>query len=811
MKGIIMAGGEGSRLRPLTCDLPKPMVPVMNRPVMTYSIELLKKYGITEIGATLQYLPQAIQGYFGDGSEYGVHLHYFIEESPLGTAGSVKNAGDFLDETFIVISGDALTDINLKRAVDFHKSHGSKATLVLKRVEVPLEYGVVVTDEDGRISRFLEKPNWGEVFSDTVNTGIYILEPEVLNYFEAGVKFDFSQDLFPMLQKDNQPMFGYISNEYWCDIGNAQTYLTAHYDMLSGRIHTPIPGHYLAEGIWTGEKVQIDEGARIEGPCYIGHYTRIRKDAYIGPYSVIGAHCDIEPRASVKRSVLWNHVLLGRDAHVRGAAICNQVELKEKTAVYEGAVIGDGCQLKAGSSVKPNVKLWPEKMVEEDTVVRNNLIWGTKVSRNLFGKDGIFGTINVDLCPQTITRMGAAFGACLKPGKRVAVSCDSSQGNNMLKYGLISGMISSGLEVFDLGQLTSPVLRYGVRHLGLDGGIHLYSLEYESRESHLHFVDKHGSNLPPSMERKIENLYVRDDFQRQSPEQMKRVHTMSDIPVFYIRNLMDGLNVDLIRKRNPRVLIASGSRIGHYLLSQVLTEVGCRVDKVAFSAISDHAPKGYDLVCRMEANCEDFVLFDEEGKPVSNTLLKVLIGLIYLKEGKGNQMPVANTVSSVMEKMAKVYDCSILRTKSSRQAVMEATVNGDLNKGTSGIRLFQLYFDGVAAFIKLVELMSKENTDLSGLLKDIPAFHVREKEIACPWDQKGRVMRSLIEEERKAGSELELFEGIRVRRDQGWALILPDSQDPVCRVYSEGVSEEYAEELAHFYEERITQISQSRR
>ncbi|MBE3101168.1 MAG: NDP-sugar synthase, partial [Firmicutes bacterium] len=384
MKGIIMAGGEGSRLRPLTCDLPKPMVPVMNRPVMSYSIELLKKYRITDIGVTLQYLPEEIQDYFQNGTDFGVHLNYFIEDSPLGTAGSVKNSGDFLDETFVVISGDALTDINLEKAIKFHKDNGSIATLILKRVEVPLEFGVVVTDEEGSIKRFLEKPNWGEVFSDTVNTGIYILEPEVLDYFEAGKKFDFSQDLFPLLLKDQRPMFGYITNEYWCDIGNSQTYLSAHYDMLSGRVNIPMPGRKTDGDIWLGENVQIHKDAKLEGPCFIGDYSKIGKDVYIGPYTVVGSNCSIDSGSSIKKSILWNHVVLGEKTAIRGAALCNKVDAANRVSVFEGAIIGDGCQLKEGSVIKPLVKIWPNKTVDEGNIIQSNIIWGTKSAKTLF-------------------------------------------------------------------------------------------------------------------------------------------------------------------------------------------------------------------------------------------------------------------------------------------------------------------------------------------------------------------------------------------------------------------------------------------
>jgi len=807
MKAIIMAGGEGSRLRPLTCDLPKPMVPLVNRPVMHYSIELLKKYGIRDIGATLQYLPDEIISYFQDGSEYGVNLKYFIEDKPLGTAGSVKNACEFLDEPFIVVSGDALTDINLKKAIDFHIQHKSKATLVLKSVRVPLEYGVVVTDDEGKIKRFLEKPNWGEVFSDTVNTGIYILEPEVLDYLEKDKKYDFSQDLFPRLLKENQPLYGYITDEYWCDIGNAQTYSSSHWDMLDGKVSLPIFGRRIMEGVWVGEGVEIDSSAHIEGPCCIGDYTRIRANACIGPYSVIGAYCDIDSDASIKRSILWDHARIGRYSEIRGAVICNKAELKEKTSLYEGAVVGEGCMLEDRASIRPGVKVWPEKTIEQGTVVQSNVIWGTRASKNLFGKDGIHGSINMDLNPQSIARMGAAFGAFLKPGKRVAVSADSSPGNNMLKYGLISGMLSTGLDVYDLGQLTTPMLRYAVRYLGLDGGVQIFAYPDNIAEGHLHFLDAKGCNLAPSAERKIENLYIRDDFQRQPPADIKRMHTLSDIPVFYIRNLVDGLDVDAIKKRSPRISITAKGRLSGYVLDAALREAGCTVVR-QLDSINGKSDEKYDLSCVLEANGEDFTLYDEQGGLIGKELRNALIGMVYMKEQRGRKLVVPSTASSIMERLADELGCSVVRSKSSRQAVMEEAFKLDRENG-SKTQLFSLYFDGIAAIAKITELISRENTCLSSLVKSIPKIHMQEREINCPWNAKGRVMRMLIEEETRAGRNIELFEGIRINHKNGWALVLPDSDDPVCRVYSEGFTEEYAEELAGFYGRRIAEISRS--
>jgi mannose-1-phosphate guanylyltransferase/phosphomannomutase len=244
MKAIIMAGGEGSRLRPLTCARPKPMVPIVNRPCMEHIVSLLRSQEIREIGVTLQYLPEEIRNYFGDGKDFGVNLHYYIEDVPLGTAGSVENAASFLDETFIVISGDAVTDCSLQEAVAFHKERGALVTIVLTEVTCPLEYGVVITTKEGRITRFLEKSGWEEVFSDQVNTGIYILEPEVLDYIEANQQVDFSKDVFPKLLAMGKDMYAIvIKGKYWCDIGMTHTKVIQGIHMVqrSRRAVCPIP------------------------------------------------------------------------------------------------------------------------------------------------------------------------------------------------------------------------------------------------------------------------------------------------------------------------------------------------------------------------------------------------------------------------------------------------------------------------------------------------------------------------------------------------------------------------------------------
>lgn len=309
MKAVIMAGGSGTRLRPLTSNLPKPMVPVMNKPMAEHIVELLKEHNMRDIIFTLFYLPDAIRDYFSDGSDFGCKISYSTEQGrPLGTAGCVKAIQDQLDDTFVVISGDGLTDIDLSAAVKFHKEKKSKATIVLKRVENPLDYGVVIVDNDHKVQRFVEKPGASEIFSDTVNTGIYILEPEVLLYVVMGREQDFSNDLFPLLLLRNEPLYGYVADGYWCDIGNLQMYRQAHQDVLDGKMNLKIKYPQIQDRVWVGQGTQIDATVKLTPPIMIGENCRIGRDTELEAYTCIGDNVVVQEKVKMKRQIGRAHV-----------------------------------------------------------------------------------------------------------------------------------------------------------------------------------------------------------------------------------------------------------------------------------------------------------------------------------------------------------------------------------------------------------------------------------------------------------------------------------------------------------------------
>src|SRR5689334_6786874 len=293
------------------------MLPIANAPMMEHIVRLLAKHGFDDIVVTVAFLANHIRNYFGDGSEFGVRMRYATEETPLGTAGSVRNAIDQLDETFLVIAGDVLTDIDLGEIVADHRKHEAFASIGLKRVENPVEFGIVITREDGSIERFLEKPTWGQVFSDTVNTGIFVLQPEIFDWIDEGVPVDFSSEVFPALLDAGKPIFGSVMEGYWEDVGTLDAYVRAHQDVLDGRVELDVPGFQLSEGVWLGDGAEVHPEARIQGPALIGPNCRIEAGATVGEYTVLGANVNVGSDAFLQRSVVHDNSYLGSQVRLR--------------------------------------------------------------------------------------------------------------------------------------------------------------------------------------------------------------------------------------------------------------------------------------------------------------------------------------------------------------------------------------------------------------------------------------------------------------------------------------------------------------
>jgi len=809
VKAIIMAGGEGSRLRPLTCNLPKPMVSIMNRPVMEHTINLLKQYGITDIGITLMYHPQHIKDFFGNGKNFGVNITYFIEETPLGTAGGIKSAQSFLDETFIVISGDSLTNLNIAKAIDFHKQKSSIATLILTKVAVPLDYGVVLTNDDGSVTGFLEKPSWGEIFSDTVNTGTYILEPGIFNYIEPNRNTDFSRDIFPLLLSSSKRMFGYITSDYWCDIGDIRSYVKSHCDILDKKIRIDFDGVQIKKNVWVGSGTIIESNAEINGPCIIGNNCKIGNGTLIDNYTIIGNNTTIEDDVSVVRSIIWDNCYVGYGSELRGAILCNQVNLKHYVSVFENAVIGEACRIHERVIIKPDIKIWPKKTIESFAIIDRNMIWGSKHSNKIFGENGISGIINVDISPEFATRLGAAYGSQFKIGSKVVVSSTNSNSARMFKHAFISGILSVGVEVYNMSSLLTPIARFAIGFLAVEGGIHIKTDIENENMVRVDFMDARGASISRFNERKIENSFFKEDFKRCSAEQISRLNNITDFSNYYMRSMNSKANISMIREKNLKVCVFSQSEYVLSIVVSMLNDLNCTANSFLYNSddtdldaligrISDTAS---DFAAVIDKNGENITLVDKTGKVIKDDLFQAFAALMIFKTTPNSTFYVPITASEVIDKLASKYNGVVKRTKNCSQAVMDEILNNTTVKYPEHLILS---FDAIAGLINIIEYICMSNTTLSQIISEIPDFFIVRKNIHCPWELKGSVMRTIINEQK--GKRIELLDGIKLYTNQGWVLILPDADKPIFKIITESDSQIESESLCEKYYNLLERI-----
>jgi len=824
MKAIVMAGGKGTRLRPLTCKQPKPMVPVAGRPMIGYILELLKKYQFTEIGMTLFYLPEVIVNYFGDGREFGVSIRYFIEETPLGTAGSVKNAEAFLGETFLVISGDALTDINLAEALAFHRACRALVTIVLTRVANPLEYGVVITAEDGRIKRFLEKPGWGEVFSDTVNTGIYLIEPEVFRYYEKNKAVDFSKDLFPLLLQAGAPLYGFVAGGYWSDVGNLAQYRQANYDLLDGKLAFSPPGAEIAPGLWVGEGTELAPDCVVEGPVVLGKYVRIGHKAHLGKYSVIGDYSWVGEEASLKKAILWNHTYVGYRTEIRGAILAHHTHLKAGVSVYEGAVLGEGCTVGAKTLIRPEARTWPDKYLESGSVLASSLVWGNRWGSTLFGRQGIVKTANREFTPEFAAKLGVALGTVLRENSRVVVATDHFPVAQKLKGALASGLLGTGIHLLDLGVMATPVTRQAVVALKAAAGLQLRISPAAPDDLLVECFDDQGLNINRDFERKIEQAFFAEEFRRAPVERLGEVTTVTDIFPRYLESILKATASDRIRAAGFKAVagVEAPTDPAEAWLTQVLAALGCAVSSFPLAAggsgrsgrewqeailpalAARVRQAGADFGALLVHNGEGLLLVDGEGTPVREEQLTALLVLAALKRTGAGTIPLPVTVPLFIEEMVKANRGRVVKTKASPRGLMEKMAEARLFPTADGQGCFQAAYDGFYALAVILELMAGEEKSLAALLRLLPPFYTTRKQVDCSWEAKGRIMRHLFEENK--GKAIEIVDGLKVYHEQGWALVLPDAEEPAFQIFSEAVSPEAAEELAAFYTGRITAL-----
>lgn len=763
MKAVIMAGGEGSRLRPLTCDMPKPMARLCGRPILEYILELLSRNGFDEAVLTLGYMPHVIREHFPEERYGTIKLQFCEEKTPLGTAGGVKNAAGDMTDDFLVISGDALCDFDLKSAVDFHKKSGAAVTIVVTRVKDPREYGLVNMDESGNVTGFTEKPAWTGVTTDLANTGIYIINPQVLALIPENRSFDFANHLFPRMLSEGMILKAYEAEGYWCDIGDLTSYRQCQQDMLSGQVHIPMPRE-AGNGIYGNLP---EKGTyKIFPPVYLGQRVRIGQDAVIGPNTIIDDGCEIGANARIRSSVLLPRVMVDSCVRMTGSTVCSGSTIESDASLYEGSTLGSHSHIGQSAEILPGVSVWPGKHIEAGTKVSENVRVG-EARREYFDDEGISGQAGVEITPEFCCRLGAAIGS-LKNAQRIGIGYGDSIAAKAMHYAILSGLMETGVQVWDFGKLLESQIHFAASFCGLSacvwtGGVDSCTIKV---------FDHDGLPIPRKLEREIESCLVKGEAIRCHAEHYRDAADMNGFYLLYQQELYrcapDGLG---------------GIKAKFYCDN----EEGERLFRDTFIRLGGQQEETVQLF--VSADGRQVSAKDEKNRSISEeTMLAIGCLTAFMKN---QSVAVPFDAPKVIDACAEKYGQQCRRYFNLSDGTDEEI--RQMAKGQFWLR------DGMMLALHILNTMKQQNCQLADLADQIPAFATQVHYYTLH-QSPSSVMEKLSTISENAPQGIQIKSGNTVIR------IWPQKRGKALRITAEAANAEIAEELCGDIQSKITDL-----
>ncbi len=831
MKAVVVAGGEGTRIRPLTLQRPKPLVPLVNRPILAHLVRQLRTYGVTELRLTLRHMAALIQDFFQLHPYDDIQVNYVVEESPLGTAGNLKTAVQDWTEPFLVVSGDGLTDLDFRQLYEAHRASGAEVTINLHRVEETHDFGVVLTNEHHEVYDFVEKPRPSEQTSNTVNTGIYVINPSVLDLVPDGQEFDFSLDLFPAMLRQGRRIAGHIMDGYWCDVGNTDSYLQASQDILQGKVGLRDPlGQEIAPGIWTGDNVSIHPDAVLHGPLYIGHDVQIGPHTVIEGPTVIRQFTQVEQHARVTHAVIWRNSYLGPSSRVSGAIIGRQCSVGAHAILSEGCVVGDGCVLEEGAILMPHVRLWPHKRILRRSTVRESIVWGKQGRRDLFRGYTISGQTNLDLTSESAARIGVALGSCLAKEAQVAMNRDVHRASRMIKRALISGLVASGIDILDLGSVAMPVLRHFVRGQAASG-VHVRVNPDDSHPQSLvvQILEQDGSNLGKTMERKVEAGFFQENFRRVGMDDLGGIAYVPNVLEAYTTDFLSKVFAMPLRREPFKLVVDYANGLAADVMSDLLARF--RIETVPLNSLVQEDQLFVDQAMRdrkhkelaqivtavhahlgvmFDVTGEIIRLVDDQGTILSPWQADALFLDAALHNHPYSRVVFPDHMPQAYTAIAQRYGATIIHSKSDIHNLMATAASGDVlvalnGKGNFIFPFFHPAPDPMMATFKLLEYLAVRQEQASQIVAGLPPLNYMQTEVEVPWAQKTGVMSQL--NVNYQADYIDSLEGLKIRTGaEAWVHLQPSSVEPAIEITVDTPTPEQSHMLLEGFRHTVQQL-----
>ncbi|WMJ24133.1 sugar phosphate nucleotidyltransferase [Paludicola sp. MB14-C6] len=763
IKACIMAGGKGTRLQPLTIDMPKPLATLLGKPIVFYIIELLQKHGIQDAVMTLGFQGQMLQQIVSE-SKYvkSMNMEYVHEKTPLGTAGGVKNAMGNYEGTLLVISGDAMCDFDLAKAIEFHRLNDSVATIIVKQVEDPREYGLINCNMLGKIEGFIEKPSYKSCTSDLASTGIYILSSEVLSMIPSDRPVDFAKDIFPKLLKEGYSLYAYQDHGYWCDIGDIKSYTQCQKDMLNGIVQCNIEAENY-QGIYAKRKPHFN-GVTIHPPVYIGDKVTIGKESVIGKGSILCDQVAIGQDVTIQESILLTGCHVGDHAVVEGAVCCDNTKIERECILHEGSVIGSDSLIKSGAVIESGVKVWPNKSVSEGIKLREDLHFG--IAKDItIDDEGIIGQANAFITPTLCTKIGSGV-ASLKDDCIIGVGYSDNSSSIAFYYAVISGILAAGGTAWLFDCCIETQFHFCMQKSMVDFGIYIDG----GTVSRIKIYEKGAMPTSRPIERMIEGAMNRGEYKRVSANQMGNVVNMQSLRELYAIELLKLCNTSL---EGIRVCVKSSNSKVKQLMEECLVRLGCEL--------------GDGITIRITASGNGISL-SYEGK---NYLFhERVLALVCLSEFlKGESVAVANTAPMIIDQLAAVHGQSVYRYN-------DCPCNEEDHYARQKAIIKPFLRDGLMMAVKVLSFMKSENVGYDELVKLIPEFSVSSRLVSVS------ISPSVILKKLACEKKIE-SEGVMATKDGKTAYIRPIKSGKGLMIFSESFQSETAVEICDIFENMI--------
>ncbi len=833
MKAVVMAGGFGTRIQPLTNSRPKPMLPIVNKPMMEHTMMTLKDLGITEFIVLLYFKPEIIKDYFGDGSDFGIKITYVVPDDDYGTAGAVKLAQEHIgDDNFIIISGDLVTDFDFQKIFDYHKEKQSKLTITLTSVDNPLEFGVVIANEEGKIEKFLEKPSWGEVFSDTINTGIYIIEPEIINHIPKNEAFDFAKDLFPKLMQEGIDLMAGYAEGYWRDVGNPESYRDVYDDILSAKVDLTISGQKstFPDGVLYSETpYDLDKSIEIIGTVVLGKNVLLKKGIKLNNV-VIGDNVTIGKESKIRNSVIWNDVNIDRNVVLDGCVICNNNEIGKNVTAKAGLILAEGCQIGQLVNIEQDVTIWSDKVIEDAAIVSHSLILGSKYKNSIFEHGKVIGQSNVELSCEMATKLGEAFGAQIPVGSTVLMARDYQKNSRMLKRAFLGGLLSSGIDVIDYSDIPTAVLRCNLSQFDeYAAGVYFNQKLDDPTSTVITFYNCEALRINSDVAKKVEKAFFKETFRRVDYSNIGQIFDAEHEEEYkgYKKGIEKLFKAHMFKCLECRIAVDMMHGMSAEVFPDVLNDLG--VDNIMFNAHPD------------EHRIANIKSLAKQSNSDMSTVVKALnLDAGFMLYPYGQRLDIVCNEGELLGKQSALYVVLSLlnmeaKAKGIKRSVFLPTWAADIvyfdcldisrgqysnfkaedikrydlvatGDGNFAFTEFSTHRDSMYATLRILEMMLNHDIKLSEIIASLPTFYYNIIQRKCSQALKGKMMRKFLEDAK--GKKSSTLDGVKIWLDEhDWILMIPDQYSDNLNLYIQAENVVRGKKILAEYTAKIDQWS----